>query len=494
MLARNVFYNLIGLAAPVLLALLCIPPLIAQLGTATFGLLTLVWVVLGYFSIFDLGIGRALTLAVAERRARADIAGLNGWVSTGWLLTALLGLLGALVLVLATGPLSGVISQGEPAMRGDARQALLAIAVALPFVTTTAAMRGVLESFDRFDITSAIRIGMGFVTYLGPLVVLRFASGLVAVVWFLVAARILAWFVHLVGMLQAVPPRAQSPIKPARAALRPLLVSGGWMSVSNIVSPLLSYLDRFVVAYLVGAAMVAYYTTPYEAISRLTMIPEALLGVLFPALGAAMATDRSRVQTLYSQSVRVLVAVMLPIAAVFIGLAEPMLAVWINPKFAAQSSAVWQWLTLGVAVNCIARVTFTLIQSQGRADITAKLHLVELPCFLVLLFWLTREYGVSGAAAAWCARASVDFALLLWVQWRLLPVAAPLSSAALCCVVGLLAAAWGVAHWAPASSKLPIAIGIIAVTVVGSYQLVLQAADRQLLMSFGTRLSRRFRR
>ncbi|MDT7835875.1 flippase [Aquabacterium sp. OR-4] len=494
MLVRNVVFNLIGLAAPVLLAVFCIPPLIAQLGASTFGLLTLVWVVLGYFSIFDLGIGRALTLAVAERRARHDVAGLNGWVGTGLALTAALGLLGAVVLVCVAGPLSGVIAQGEPALRSDARQALLAIAVALPFVTTTAAMRGVLESFDRFDITSIIRVGMGFVTYLGPLVVLHFTSGLVAVVWFLVGARMLAWAVHLVGMLQVVPSRSESPLRLAAHTLRPLLISGGWMSVSNLVSPLLSYLDRFVVAYVVGAAMVAYYTTPYEAISRLTMIPEALLGVLFPALGAAMATDRSRVEALYGQSVRVLLAVMLPIATVFIGLAEPLLTLWIDAAFAAKSFGVWQWLTLGVVVNCIARVTFTLIQSQGRADVTAKLHLIELPCFLVLLFWLTQRYGVNGAAAAWCIRASVDFGLLLWVQNRLVPASLHLGAPTLLAMLAVLVGAWGAGHWAPASSKVPMALGIILGSAVVACGLVLRTADRQLLLSLASRVTGRLRR
>ena len=67
-LVRNVFWNLLGTGAPLLVAIVAIPMLIEGMGTARFGVLTLAWMVVGYFSLFDLGLGRALTKLVAERR------------------------------------------------------------------------------------------------------------------------------------------------------------------------------------------------------------------------------------------------------------------------------------------------------------------------------------------------------------------------------------------------------------------------------------------
>jgi O-antigen/teichoic acid export membrane protein len=61
LIARNTLLNLIGLAAPLLVAILTIPYVVHGLGTDRFGLLSLAWVVLGYFTIFDLGLGRATT-------------------------------------------------------------------------------------------------------------------------------------------------------------------------------------------------------------------------------------------------------------------------------------------------------------------------------------------------------------------------------------------------------------------------------------------------
>ena len=63
----NSVWNLVGLGLPLLVALVSIPILIRGLGTDRFGILTLAWVVIGYFSLFDLGLGRAVTKLVADR-------------------------------------------------------------------------------------------------------------------------------------------------------------------------------------------------------------------------------------------------------------------------------------------------------------------------------------------------------------------------------------------------------------------------------------------
>ena len=60
-LAKNSIYNLFGYGIPLIFALVLIPLLIKGLGEERFGILNLAWVIIGYFSFFDFGIGRALT-------------------------------------------------------------------------------------------------------------------------------------------------------------------------------------------------------------------------------------------------------------------------------------------------------------------------------------------------------------------------------------------------------------------------------------------------
>ncbi len=67
LLVRNSFWNFLGQVVPLMAAIFSIPLLIKGLGTDRFGLLTLAWIVIGYFNLFDLGLGRALTKLVSEK-------------------------------------------------------------------------------------------------------------------------------------------------------------------------------------------------------------------------------------------------------------------------------------------------------------------------------------------------------------------------------------------------------------------------------------------
>ena len=69
---RHTIFNLIGLGAPLLVAVGTIPVMIQHLGPARFGLLTLIWAVVTYFGLFDFGLGRALTIELAGVFAKKE--------------------------------------------------------------------------------------------------------------------------------------------------------------------------------------------------------------------------------------------------------------------------------------------------------------------------------------------------------------------------------------------------------------------------------------
>jgi O-antigen/teichoic acid export membrane protein len=263
------------------------------------------------------------------------------------------------------------------------------------------------------------------------------------------------------------------------------------MTVSNVVSPLLTYLDRFVVATIVGLAAIAYYTTPYEAVIRLTVVPEAVLGVLFPAMVAAMAADRASASDLYACTLRALLAAMTVIATVGVAFAAPLLGAWISPAFAAGSQHVLQILVVGVAINAVAWVPFSAIQSQGRADLTARLHLAELPLYLGVLYTLTQTFGVIGAALAWTLRASADFALLLAIQHRLMPTAYRVRASTVTLVPALWVAAWAVHDHAPSPWRAVLAWLVVAAAVAVAARGITTPDDRAAAIGAARQLAGR---
>jgi O-antigen/teichoic acid export membrane protein len=420
LLARNTLWNLLGSGAPMIVAVFCIPILLRGLGKERFGVLTLAWALIGYASLFDLGLGRALTQLVAQKLGAGEEHEIPRLAWTSLLLMSLLGFAGTAVIFFLSPWLAGRGLNVPAALQTETLQSFRLLGVSLPFVITTAGLRGLLEAHQRFGLINALRVPMGVFTFVGPLLVLPFSQSLVPVVATLVAGRILAWAAHLVVCLRILPELRRS-IKWDRAATGPLLRFGGWMTVTNVIGPLMITLDRFLIGALVSMTAVSYYATPYEVVTKFLQLPAALMGVMFPAFSASFAQNGERTVTLFTRSVKSLFLALFPMMLCAVVLAQDGLRIWLGADFAQHSFRVLQWLAVGVFINSLALVPFALLQGVGRPDLTARLHIVELPLYLGLLWWLVSTRGIEGAAIAWSVRVAVDALFLFGMAKRFLP-------------------------------------------------------------------------
>ena len=409
-IAHGALLNLGGHGAPLIAALFAVPALVSALGPERFGFLALAWALVGYFSLFDLGLGRALSRLVAERRGTAVESGLPALSGAALTMTLVLGIFAGLLVYAAAGWICGRMLSLPAAMVGEATVAVQILAASLPLVTLTAALRGVLEGARHFGWVNAIRVPLGVLTFMAPLAVAYGAAPLPAVCAVLALLRVLALAAHWAVCWRLLRPLALLRW-PQVEPVRQILGYGAWVTVSNIAGPLMVYADRFVIGALISVAAVGYYAAPYEVLTRLWILPAALTGALFPALAAASAGGA---RTLQRKGTLVILGTAVPIALAA-GLAAPVwMGAWLGQDFATRGVVVAQWLAAGVAINCLAHVPFSLLQARGRPDLTGVLHLAELPLYIVLLWLLTRSRGIEGAAIAWTLRCTAD-ALLLFV-------------------------------------------------------------------------------
>jgi O-antigen/teichoic acid export membrane protein len=423
-LARNALCNLAGFAIPLAVGGICIPILIRGLGEESFGVLTLTWALIGYASMFDLGLGRALTQMVAKKLGAGEETEIPALAWTSLLLMLILGFAGTACILLISPWLARRGLNISPGSQRETLQSFRLLALSIPFVITTTGLRGLLEAHQRFGLVTALRIPLGVATFAGPLLVLPFSKSVVPVVGTLVVGRIALWIAHLVVCLRVLPELSGS-ITWDRYVVGPLLRYGGWMMVSNVVSPLLITLDRFLIGALVSMTAVAFYATPYEMVTKVLVLPAALVGVTFPVFSAGFAKDGERTALIFSRCVKSLFLLLFPIMLCTIALAQDGLTLWLGAEFARHSFRVLQFLAVGVFVNGLAQVPFAFLQGAGRPELTAILHLIELPLYVALLWWLVRTRGIEGAAIAWSVRVSVDALLLFALAMRLLPSQRP---------------------------------------------------------------------
>jgi len=164
-------------------------------------------------------------------------------------------------------------------------------------------------------------------------------------------------------------------------------------------------------------------------VTRLLLIPAGLAAVLFPAFAATVEGGSDRAALLFSRGLKYTFIALFPAVLLVVAFAKEGLGVWLGLTFAGHSTHVLQLLAIGVLINSVAQIAFALVQGLGRADLTAKLHLLEVPVYTVMLLALVVSKGIDGAAAAWLLRVAVDMLLLLLISGRLLSKAIPATKA-----------------------------------------------------------------
>ena len=480
-LAGNTLWNLFGNCFPLAVAVVCLPVLKRGLGTERLGFISLAWVVIGYFSLFDLGLSRALTKLVSERIGQRRQAEIPSLVWTSLFLMGGLGLVGSILTFFLAPVLVERLLKVPASLSHEALGSFYWLGAAVPVVVVTAGLRGVLEALQQFRLATAIRVPMGIFSYLGPAALLPFTHSLIPIIAVLVLGRVVACAAHFWACFRVMPGLSKD-FGFHRPSVRPLFIFGSWMTVSNVLGPLMVTFDRFLIGSVISIAAVAYYSIPYEVVTKSWLISTALMGVLFPAFSATSHLDRSRLAFLYEGGVKYIFIVLLPLTLVLVIFAPEGLSLWLGNDFARNSASVARLLAVAVLINSMAHVPFTHLQSVGRPDVTAKFHLLELPFYLGALFFLARHFGITGVAVAWLLRVMVDSILLFWFSFRLLPECRFIITRLPLMITGALASGLVAALITGLVIKILAACGVFFLAVPALWFWMLSPAERAPLL------------
>lgn len=481
-MARNTVWNIVGQAVPLIIAAFTIPILIKRLGIDRFGVLTLAWALVGYFSLFDLGIGRALTKVVSDKLACNKTNEVAGAVWSGMMMMVGLGVIFGTAIWLSAHWIVHSILRVPHNLIHETTRAMYPLALCIPVITTSTALRGVLEAQHRFGLTNTVRVSMGAFNFLGPLVVSAISVSVYPVIAILVIGRIVTASVYLILCLKTTP-ALRHVVQFRREHCGELLSTGAWMTVSNVVGPVMVYLDRFLISAMLSVSLVAYYTTPFEVVTKLWILPVSVTTVLFPAFAALSITDVKRLNEAYGRGLRSTFALLFPAVFLIVLFAPEAMRLWLGPEFERISTPVLRWLAIGVLVNSLAQVPFGLLQAANRSDITAKVHLTELPFYVVLVVAAVHWFGLTGAAVAWTIRLAIEGLVLAYLARRFV-VHEKLQARFLASIPAALIVLGIVCLPMSSSMKGFVSVGALAVFATVGWSALLQSDEKRYLKAW----------
>lgn len=459
----NLLINFIGGLVPLVVALVTVPLYIGVLGLDRYGIILIAWALLGYFGFLDFGLSRATTNAMAEALHRGDEDASRSSFWTTFCFNAVVGTVGGVLLVGVGTWLyhSGTIAT-TPEIRAEALSAWLWIG---PMLTVTLVMGvgiGAIEAHERFlalNILQTLGVVVGQIAPLAAAMI--WGPDLAIVLPVMFAARATQAVAILCLALRVTGFSWQPRFDPAR--LRRLAEFGGWLTVTNVIGPIMTTADQLVIGALRSAATVPFYAVPMNIVQRAMIVPATVSRTLFPIFSRRLARDGNGLTSDALLAMSVIVTPLFIVAVLFAG---PFLTLWLGAETARHSTLILQLLAVGAWFQSFGYILVTALQGEGRPSTVARIHLIELLPYLALLWVLVHQGGAIGAAIAWMVRVVAD-ALLLAFAYRLgsRTAAALLPGAGGLVLAFFIARAWDVGT----STLLILSLALILLTTCAGW-------------------------
>lgn len=406
---RNIIINFFGLAAPTLVSLMTVPAYIRLMGVERYGVINLVWALIGYFSLLDLGTSLATENQIAKvRNAPGDAV--ERIFFGACFLNLCTGIAGGLIVWLGASAWLAYGAHVDPAFRSELMSALPWVAVAVPLANVTWVFAGAITAVERFGSYNANQTLGTFLFQLLPLAAIYWLSPSLAVA---LPAAVLARLVA--GVLLGFATFRALGIKrlrmPEREVIAELFAYGKWTLLFSGAGAIAATLDRVIVGAILGARYVTYYTTPQNLVTRLNMLPSAMLRTLFPRLSAASREDA---HDLARDALAFLNGVFTPCMIVALFALKPFLVIWLGASIAESAAPVGRLLVIGVWLAGQSSILGILIQAQANPASVARVSWLQLPLLGAALWAATHAFGLMGTGAVVVAKSLCDYAVFLY--------------------------------------------------------------------------------
>lgn len=407
------------------ISFICYPIFVHLLGTERFGVSSIAGAVVGYFMIFDLGLGRASIIVLGQAVEKRDKKAISGIFWSGQMLMFGFGALGAIVLSCITPYLCRHVLNVPQNLIPESISALILISASIPVMIIYSAHLGFLSNLRLFRELNAIRTLMNILTWVGPIIALKLRCDLVSAFGTMLLVRVIMACISLIVCLKSEPFLKKLSFS-GFVEMRELFVQGGWMSITNLISPLMSYMDRALLGTLASLTAVSYYSIAGDTAQKLWIVQAAVVGALFPTLPGLLISDRRKAVQSCTSAFKMLLFMLIPLVILVSSLGPWLLRLWIGKQIATEVALPFAIVLLGTFVNSFAHIPFSLLAADGKSKKAAILHLFEAPFFFGLLYFLVKPFGAVGAAMAWTIRVILDAGVMLWMGVAVLPEIRPL--------------------------------------------------------------------
>lgn len=333
-LLTNIASSWIGYAVRLAIAFFFVPYITSVLGDARYGVWIIIFQVVSYLFLFDIGLEKALARYLPRFLGLDDFPSLNKVMNSA---TAIYGVVAGVVLI-ATVVIANVIfpqfSIADPTVAAEGQAALLIVGLVVAIRFLFFPFGGSLGAFHRFDIAKGLEMAEEVLRTIVYIILLANGYGLVSLAVTL-GAFALTRNIAGVLVLRKLHPEVRFDLKSiSRETVGMLLtysrtsfaIALVWIGIYNS--------DSVVLGLLASSALVGVYAPGAQVMLYFRHLVNAIAIPLLPALVHLESTrDLEVIRQLYVKGIRIVAYAGGAMAAGVWILGRPFIELWLAPAF-----------------------------------------------------------------------------------------------------------------------------------------------------------------
>jgi len=401
-------FNLAGWAMPVAVNVVAVPLLLHRLGPDAYGLSNLVLVVVGYFSIMDMGTDIAAIKLLAEYDAKKDVLSINRLMSTNLQFYLCVGLVGMLIILLSADILATRVFSVPEVFRAEAatvfRLGALGFLANMLVLWATAVPQGlqrygIMNGFS--TVTSLVSTGVGVaVVYAG--------YGVVGFVFVRILVTAMAGMGGFV-MARYLIPTLNLSFGLDREMLRRIWGISAYGVVIKTVGMVSGSIDRTLIGMWIGTTALAFYSVPYMVTTYLNQIWLRMMHFMFPMASEMLHRGQlAEFRTIFNRASKFTVAISTIVIPPIAVLADRFLTLWVGVELATASATAFRLLLIGTYLGSMVALFSHILIGIGYVKQFTWLYVLKTSFLFGSCLLLIRPLGILGAGIAILATSVLD--------------------------------------------------------------------------------------
>ncbi len=404
MLKRNLIANYLGQGWVALMGLAFIPIYIKYLGIEAYGLIGIYALLQAWLGLLDMGMTPTLSREMARSTAGTHNAGsIRDLLRSIEMVALTVTLIIAVGIWVASDWLASDWLRAEKLPVDTLAQAITVMGVVTALRLPESIYRSSIVGLQRQVLFNVINSAMATIRGFGAIAILAWVSPTIRAFFIWQGLISLVTLAALALATYRVLPPANRGGRFSLDALRGIGRFAGGMAGINILTLLLTQVDKILLSRLLKLSEFGYYTLAAVAAGALYMLIGPIIQAWFPRLSALHASGNtaSLIKT-YHQGAQLVSVVMGSAAVVLIVFAEPILHLWTHDADLSRRTATLViLLALGNLFNGLMWVPYLTQLAYGWTGLTVRTNIVAVLLIVPALFWITPHYGAVGAAWVW---------------------------------------------------------------------------------------------